>query len=210
MTTTTNPATLRQRARAALYGRPADRTASPSAATAAMPRDKFEAHAARAQKMYAGGRYARAVDNYYDRRCLRFNAAGDAEGVRLSREEKAKMLELAQKSNVPVSALETLLAVQHEFDSLPAIRENLGMKPRAAEDTENQRQWTREQLRLKCGDSAARDQMLHDYLAVTAVIARELPEFARRMDETGSALDLRNVEALAPLGAQLRQAAQQK
>ena len=212
MTTTNNPlAALRERARTALYGsRSTNRTAAGSAAIPPKARDKFETHAARAQKMYGGGEYARAVDNYYDRRCVRLNAAGDTEGVRLSREEKARMLELARKAKVPASALETLLTVQHEFDSMPAIREKLGMKARSAEDAESQRQWTREQLRLRCGDSAARDQMLHDYVTATAVIARELPEFARRMDETGSSLDLRNVEALAPLGAQLRQAAQQK
>src|SRR5689334_7808564 len=129
--TTNNPATLRDRARAALYGsRSTNQAAGGSAPIPTKPLDKFEQHAARAQRMYGGGEYARAVDNYYDRRCVRLTAAGDAEGVRLSRQEKSKMLELARKAKVPASALETLLAVQHEYDSLPAIREKLGMKPR--------------------------------------------------------------------------------
>jgi len=55
-----------------------------------------------------------------------------------------------------------------------------------------------------------RDQVLQDYVRATAVIAQEAPAFGRRMDETGSAFDLRNVEALAPFGARLCEASGQK
>lgn len=157
---------------------------------------KFERLAGQKARLYGSG-YGPALESYYSRRIAEFNRKGDRENVRKAQAERAQMEALAHKTGVPAEMLDTLLKVQHERDVFP-------LNDQAKE---SRRQQTREALRLKHGDSAVRDQVLRDYVRATSVLALELPEFAARMDATGASLEQRNVEALAPLGARLREAA---
>lgn len=184
---------LHERAQQRLYGTGAPAGARPPAMRSLVAETVFDRQERQAQQLY--GAYRRVTASYYDRRAARFNRTDDAENVRLTRAEQAKMRDLAQKAEVSEEALNTLLTVQHEYDEFP----------RGAEAREVYRQRTPETLRLKLGSSEARDQVISDYLRATAVLDRELPAFGARMRETGSEFDIRNVEALAPLGARIRE-----
>ncbi|HMK87253.1 MAG TPA: hypothetical protein VK437_14930, partial [Steroidobacteraceae bacterium] len=118
-----------------------------------------------------------ALDNYFNRRAMGLRE--DPEGLRNMRAERKSLETLARNAEVDPAALDTLLKVQHEYDSFP----------RGDKAKETLRSATRERLRLLAGDTAGRDQMLNDYVLATAVIQKEARTFADRMTATGADLD---------------------
>jgi hypothetical protein len=185
--------TLQTRATALLYPHLASVSkAQPAKTEAEEPMSRAEAGAVlyRGSGPTTAGSLSSVVNSYCEQRAAKFIARGDPDSAQKARAEGPPLEAWAARQKITPQDLQAGLSVMREREMMhehtPVTPEILAARTAIAKQT----------LQAESGSEEAMQARVQRFVALTETLAQEVPDLARRANDTAAGVDPRVIRAL--------------